>query len=95
VEQIHRLENELDGYLARMSDFPALDLGDVFSQLAAMSARATTIRLWIARSETRMLAAFRTRQLDPFLEECDRQFRLWSRTQAVRQMDWEMSKGGT
>lgn len=95
VDTIRRLEGELDAYLAQMTSFPELDLGDIFSQLAAMSARAMGIRVHLVRHETRLYAAFRTRQLDPFIEEVDRQFRTWSRQLAVRQQEWEMAKGGT
>jgi hypothetical protein len=94
VETVRSYEAELDEYLLEMFALPELDLGDVFSRLAAISARLTAMRIHCVRSETRLLAALRTRQIDPLLEEVDRQFKAWSRQFAVRQHEWEISKGG-
>lgn len=91
---MENLRAEIDEYYAEMALFPQMDLAEIFMRLAAMSARASGIRAQVVRSESRRIAAFRTREIDPLIEECDRQFRLWSRLQSVRQMEADMSRGG-
>lgn len=85
---------EIDQFYAQMSEFNEVDLRGVMATLAAMSARASFMRSQIIRSEGRLAKAFRTGQIDPFLEEVDRQFRTWSRLQSVMQMEFDASRGG-
>jgi len=84
---------EFDGCFQEMKEFEGKQPDDIFMKLAAWSARASEIRSWIVRSESRKTTAFRTREIDPFLEEIDRQYKFWSRTQAVREMDFKMAGG--
>lgn len=88
------LRSELAGYYSQMRKFRGRDVATVLAEIAAMSARASEIRHHIIQAESRPEAAFRTKQLDPFLDEVDRQFKVWSRHFAVRQQEWEMSKAG-
>lgn len=85
---------EIDGFYVQMGQFNEVDLRGVMATLAAMSARASYMRSQIIRSEGRVAKAFRTGQIDPFLEEVDRQFRTWSRLQSVMQMEFDASRGG-
>lgn len=101
VVSINRNERGLDGlraeladFYVQMRDFPGRDISLVLAEIAAMSARASEIRHWTIQGETRPEAAFRTKQLDPFLDEVDRQFKVWSRVQAVRAMEWDMTRAG-
>jgi hypothetical protein len=92
--QIPGYQAEIDGFYVQMRDFNELDLRGVLANLAAMSARASYMRSLVIRNEGRQAAAFRTRQIEPFLEEVDRQFKTWSRLQSVIQMEFDASKGG-
>lgn len=77
-----------------MREFARSDLAEILMQLAAFTAYGSELRGQIQRADTRRLQAFRTKELDPFIDECDRQFKVWSRVQSVRQMEWDTSKGG-
>lgn len=94
VAQIPAYQAEIDGFYVLMKDFNELDLRGVLSSLAAMSARASYIRSLVIRNEGRQAASFRTRQIEPFLDEVDRQFKTWSRLQSVIQMEFDASRGG-
>lgn len=71
-----------------------MDPSDAFRHLSQFSARASEMKSLIpAMRESREQASFRIRILDPFLEECDRQFRINSRIQAVKEMDAKLAGG--
>jgi hypothetical protein len=84
---------ELDSYFARMRNFAALEPDEIFKELSAMSARASEVRGYLVRSQTRLSNTFRTQEIDFFLTEADRQFKLYSRITAIRTLDWEMARG--
>jgi hypothetical protein len=86
-----RFREELAGYYATMREFRGRDVGPVLQELASMSARASEIRHYLVDGETRPQAAFRTKQLDPFLEEVERQFKLYSRIQSTLEMEWKLA----
>jgi hypothetical protein len=88
------LQAEIDSYYEAMALFGQMDLGEILMRLAAISARASGVRSQVVRTESRRMAAFRSRELDPLIEEVDRQFKIWSRLQSVRSMEWDMSRGG-
>jgi len=93
TDPVEQIRIELDAYYDEMKRFSTMDLGSVFQRLAAFSARASEVRGLLTRSDRRTFASCITKELDPFIAECDRQFRLWSRFQAIRQMDFDLSKG--
>jgi hypothetical protein len=86
---------ELDGYYRQMYDFGKIEPDEIFRYLSAWTARASFMRSQIQRSESKMLQGFRTRQIDPFIEECERQFKIWSRVFSVQSLDYNMSRGQT
>lgn len=92
--RLDALRGELTGFYAQMRDFQGRDIRVVLAEIAAMSARASEIRHGLIHGESRAESAFRTKQLDPFLDEVDRQFKVWSRVQTVLAMEWDMSKAG-
>jgi hypothetical protein len=63
--------------------------------LAGISARVIEIRANLVRREDRISQKLRTMEVEPLVDECDRQFKLWSRIQSIRELDWKMSGGGT
>lgn len=93
LDVITRVRAELDGFYVQMRTFGAADPAEVFLTLAAMTARVSEVRSHIVRNESRRSQAFRTREVDPFLDECDRQFKYHSRAQSVRQMEADLTRG--
>lgn len=93
VDLVRAWRSELDSYFARMKDFSVIEPDEVFRELSAMSARVSEIRGYLVRSQTRLANTFRTQEIDFFLQECDRQFKLYSRIMAIRTLDWEISRG--
>lgn len=91
---IEQLQDELSEYYQRIKAFGSMDVGEILRSLAAMSGRASEVRCALMRGESRRGQGFRTRELDPFIEELDRQFKIWSRLHSVLQQEWDMSKGG-
>lgn len=70
-----------------------MDPSDAFRHLSQFSARASEMRSLISVREGREQANFRIKVIDPFLDECDRQFRINSRIQAVKEMDAKLAGG--
>ena len=88
------VRQELDSYLCRLKTLCSLPPDAVFSVLSMVTARLSEIRLACVRSDSRRLTALRTKEVDPALEECERQFRFHSRIQSVRSFEWEVSGKG-
>lgn len=82
---------ELDQYFATMREFRMMEPDEIFVALSGFTSRASEIRSRLVRVESRSNQAFRTREIDPFLEECDRQFKLWSRVVSVQSIEAELS----
>lgn len=76
-----------------MQEFIFMDPTDVFRHLSQFSARASEMRSQIGITEGRKEAQFRIKIIDPFIEECERQFKLHSRIQAIREMDARLAGG--
>lgn len=92
-EWVTAIHQELDDYLVELRSMRSKDPVEVFMTLSSITARLTEIRVICVRSESRRLTSLRTREIDPMIEECERQFRFHSRIQSTRQMDWDMAKG--
>lgn len=94
---LERLRSEMDGYYEIMQDFQVSDPRDNLQALSAFTARMSYVRAQIIRGllddGATDSAHFRTKELDPFLSECDRQFKIWSRLITVAQFDYEVSRG--
>lgn len=95
AEDVSAWRNEFDSYYQQMHLFREMEIDEILMALSAFSARASEIRSQLVRVDTRLHTAFRTKEVDPFLEEVDRQFKLWSRVQSVRDMDFRLSGGQT
>jgi hypothetical protein len=92
---VYGIRAELDDYMVLLKKLRAMPPDVVFMELSAITARLAEIRLTCVRSESRRLSALRTREIDPLLDECDRQFRFHSRIQSVRQAEWEQTRNLT
>lgn len=91
--QVGQWREELDAFYTTMQQFNSYDVSEILGHLSSFSARMSAIRTQIVRSESRMMNNFRTKEIDPFLEECDRQYKIWSRQLTVLQNEWEMTRG--
>lgn len=89
-EDLEAWRGELDEFFEIMNDFGNNE-DSIFHDLSAMSARASQIRTLVVRAENKALQVFRTQEIDPFLKECDRQFKFWSRVLTVSQHEWEIT----
>ena len=92
---IERLREEMDQYLERMQSFGDMEIDGVFQHLSAFSARATELKIQLSRTESAKATAFRNRELEPFLVECDRQFKLYSRMTTTKDLEFRISGGQT
>lgn len=85
---------EIDSFYGVIRQFNSYDSVEVMRNLSAMSARASEMRTRLVRTDNRRAVTFRTKEIDPFLEEVDRQFKIHSRIVAIQQQEWEISRGG-
>jgi len=84
---------EILDYYKEMRRFNDMDGTEVFQSLSAFSARASEIREYLTHFDTKRNQSFRIKAVDPFLDECDRQFKIHSRIQAVRDMEVRLAGG--
>lgn len=83
---------EVDGYMVHLKRLSSLLPEEVFTILSGISARVVELRIQCWRSESRRLSGLRVHELDPIIEEIDRQFRVHSRIQAVRDFELNMTR---
>ena len=93
IALVKEWRNELDTFYERMQIFQSLGVDEIFMTLAGFSARMSGVRSQIVRNESRMMNAFRTKEIDPFIEECDRQFRVWSRFVSMQKFEYDVTRG--
>lgn len=92
-DQMFIWREELHDYFARMRQFNVMDPVDVFEHLSAFSARASEIRNLCMEHDSRRNNNFRIREIDPFIEECDRQFKIHSRILSVKEVEARLAGG--
>jgi hypothetical protein len=90
-EAIDDFRKEIIGYLEQMLDFKTLDPLEVLILIGGYSARASWMRGRLIRSGSKIADNFRIKELDPFLGEVDRQFKVWSRIVAIREAEYKYS----
>jgi hypothetical protein len=84
---------ELIGYLKEMFSFhEAEDARDVLKLLSAYSARASLMRNLAIRSSINEIVRFRIDEIDPFLTEVERQFKIYSRLIAANQFEFDLTR---
>lgn len=84
---------EIATYYHSMKTLSDMDPTDCFIHLSQYSARASEMRSQLVFNEGKREATFRIKIIDPFIEECDRQFKIHSRIQAIREMDARLAGG--
>lgn len=89
--EVERWREEMDGYYQLMRSFGEMELDEIYASLAGMTSRMSEIRTLLVRLQTRPANGFRTQEVDPFLNECDRQFKYFSRCQTVREFEAQLN----
>ena len=86
------LRAELDQYYAEVRDLGELESSEILMRMAGMTGRVSEMRKDVYRMTSRSYSAFRTQEIDPLLDECDRQFKFFSRAFAVLTLEAKLSK---
>lgn len=92
---VPELQAELDGYLRTMQEFAGWEPDAVLLTLSSMAARMLEVRTRMVRDNGQRATAFRTKEIDPFLEQCDFQFKIHSRLLAAHELEFKMMGGQT
>lgn len=92
---LDQLRAEFDGYYARLKTFSSLEPDEVMAEVSAVAARLTEVRATLLRDRGQRANRLRLDEVDPLLEQLDFQFKVHSRIQATREMDFRMSGGQT
>jgi hypothetical protein len=87
--------SELSAYREELCSLPDQEPGLAFQRLAGISARLAEMRAQLWRVNNRQADALRTREVDPLIDTLEFIFKSLSRAQAVRQFDYDLSRGGT
>lgn len=91
--RVENMYGEILSYLTIFQEFDKMDMVDVFQTLSQASARASEIRQMMLKVGSQRANSFRTKHIDPFIEECDRQFKTQSRIVAIQEIDAKLSGG--
>lgn len=93
LDDIATWRKQLQGYWEEMETFrDAQDIEGVLRKLSAWSSWSGRIHSMIVRSSNKQVTDFRTKEIDHFHDEVDRQFKIWSRIATVSQAEWEMAR---
>ena len=94
-ETLTKAREEITSYHAEMCEFKTYeDIKKILLTLSGYSARAMYIRNAFIRSPVNEIMRFRIDELDPFLNEVDRQFKVFSRLATLYDNEREaMNKG--
>lgn len=91
------LRQEIDDAYEEMKEFISMEPDQIMTLCAGHSARLNEIRTRIQRVEDmpqfRILKGVRQNELEPTIKELQFQFQVASRLFAVRQLDYELSRG--
>lgn len=83
---------EILGYLKKMYTFKdEVDAREILRTLSAFSARASWMRNLAIRSSQNEIIRFRLDELDPFLDEVERQFKIYSRLISANQFELDLT----
>lgn len=85
--QREMIREEIDGYYRVMKTFadPATDPQDVYLYLSGWTSRMSELKGQLHRTDSAIASQLRIREIEPFIDECERQFRYHSR----RMSAWE------
>lgn len=93
-EKIAEWRKEIVEFLTEMAKWSteADDPLYIMKRLSSCTARASWMRNKLIRSGARNAKAFLAGEIDPFIDECDRQFRIWSRVGALMRDEFDMTR---
>lgn len=89
------IRQEVDDAFADMKTFMTREPDEIMRICSGHSARLSEIRVRIQRIEDfhRQWKPVRVREVEPTLDELERQFTIASRLQSVRELDYRMERG--
>lgn len=92
---IDEVRGEIDDAFADMRDFYTKEPDEIIRMCSGHSARLSELRVRIQRVEDlrREWRNVRTREVEPALEELERQYVSASRLHSIRELDFRMSGG--
>lgn len=92
---IDTVRKEIDDAFADMKTFYQLEPDQIMRMAGGHSARLSEIRVRIQRIEDwqREWRNVRTREIEPAIEELERQYTIASRLHSVRELDFKMESG--
>lgn len=92
---IDSVRGEINDAFADMKTFYSREPDEIMRMAGGHSARLSELRVMCMRTEDwyRPARDLRTRELEPCLEELERQWRNASRLHSVRELDWRMEAG--
>jgi hypothetical protein len=89
------LQEEIDGYYDIMKSFSSevMEPTDIFMYLSAWTARMSEIKGQLWRGNDNADASqFRIREVEPFIQECERQFKYHSRRFSGMEFDAKLQR---
>lgn len=92
---IDTVRQEVDDAFADMKTFLNREPDEIMRMAGGHSARLSELRVLVMRIEDfrREWRSVRTRELEPTIEELQRQYAIASRLHSVRELDWRMEAG--
>lgn len=92
---VDSVRREIDDAFADMKTFHNRQPDEIMRMAMGHSARLSELRVLAQRVEDyhRVWKLVRTREIEPALTECERQYQLGSRLHSVRELDWKMEQG--
>lgn len=92
---IDSVRKEIDDAFADMKDFHNFEPDQVMRMVMGHSARLSELKVRIMRIEdfAREWKPIRVREVEPTLEELDRQYTIASRLHSVRELDYKIEAG--
>lgn len=91
---INGYRDELAEMRGEVSRFAGEDPADILEALSGMAGRVAEIRANLFRSATQRAQTLRVQEVDPFRDDLELQFKIWSRRIALMEWELRMSGGG-
>jgi hypothetical protein len=93
LQIIDTWRQEITGYWEQMVHLGERnDVEVILRTLSMWSARSGYMHSATVRSNNKLAIDFRTKEIDYFHDEVDRQFKIWSRVATVVQSEWESTR---
>ena len=90
-DPFEKYREEINAYYLVLKNLTSMDPVEVFQHLSAFSARASELKTRLHRVDSNKANAFRTREVEPLIDEIDRQFKFHSRLLTYREIEMKIS----